>query len=94
MKTEPTLAPGVAGEEKRVKVVHEGETVDAEELSFKTLALSSGRYETSDGVTITLTHDAKTIYRLCDKTKSDGSPIYLVTGGVVLKVHSTGKEAK
>jgi hypothetical protein len=73
----------------RVKVVHEGETVDAEELSFKLILQSKGTYETSDGVTITLSHEAKAIYKLCDKHKADGSPIYLVTGAVEMATTKT-----
>ena len=80
------IAEPAAAAEARVKVVYEGETVDAEEISFQVLEQSRAAYKMADGVTITLDHEAKTIYRLCDKKRSDGSPIYLITGGVTVKV--------
>jgi hypothetical protein len=72
-----------------VKVVYEGETVDADELEFEVQQEAVGYYKTGDGARIEFKHDVKTIYRLCDQKKEDGSPIYLVTGVAVLKTTVT-----
>ena len=69
----------------RVKVVYEGETVDADEMDFEVLQEAVGLYKTGDGAKIDFKHDVKSIYRLCDQKKEDGSPIYLITGTAVLK---------
>ena len=68
----------------RVKVIYEGETVDAEDVEFSTESESIGSYSVTDGTTVTLTHHVKKIYRLCDKKKPDGSPMYLLTGETVV----------
>jgi hypothetical protein len=64
----------------RVKIVYEGETVDAEELSFKGQGNSVLLIEVGDGAKIELKHEIKNVYRLCDKKKEDGNPIYIMTG--------------
>ena len=69
----------------RVKLAYEGEMVDADEMEFKVQAEISGSYSVDDGAKIDLKHEVKNIYRLCDKRKEDGSPIYLVTGTATLK---------
>jgi len=78
---------------QRVKIVHEGETVDAEEVEFQRLSEVVGVYKLADGVTVQMKHSVKRIYRLCDKKKADGSPIYIVTGEARLTVNKDdGKE--
>ena len=69
----------------RVKVVYDGETVDADEMEFKAQAEAIRVYHVGDGAVIEIQHDVKNIYRLCDKKREDGSPIYLVTGTAILK---------
>ena len=76
--------------ESRVKVVHEGETVDADELEFVVVGEPPMEYKLSDGTRIEIRHEVKKVYRLCDKKKEDGSPIYLITGGA--KVLTTPAE--
>lgn len=71
----------------RVKVVYENETVDADEMKFEIETDAFGVYITEDSARIEFRHDVKTIYRLCEKKKEDGSPIYLITG--VAKLTST-----
>jgi hypothetical protein len=61
---------------ERVKVIYEGETVDAEDLGFTV---------ESETTRVTIAHRVKNIYRLCDKKKPDGSPLYLLTGETVVK---------
>jgi hypothetical protein len=69
----------------RVKVVYESETVDADELAFKEVAQVLGAYEIEDGTIIEIRQEVKSIYRLCDKRKADGSPIYLLAGGAAVR---------
>jgi len=69
----------------RVKVVYESETVDADEIAFKEASQVVGSYELEDGTVIEIRHEVKTIYRLCDKKKADGSPIYLLAGGAAVR---------
>jgi hypothetical protein len=70
---------------ERVKVIYEGETVDAEDLGFTVESETTGSYLVSDGARVTIAHRVKNIYRLCDKKKPDGSPLYLLTGETVVK---------
>lgn len=78
----------------RVKVVYESETVDADELVFRAGPVPFGTYELEDGARIEFRHNVRKIYRLCDKKKPDGSPIYLVTGDAVLNVIKQATEAQ
>jgi hypothetical protein len=71
---------------QRVKVVYEGETADAEELKFKLQNDPVSLCELSDGASIDIRLGLKSVYRLCDKKKADGSPIYLLTGNFEAKV--------
>jgi hypothetical protein len=72
--------------DRRVKIIHEGEPVDAEEIDFKAISEAAGNYQLSDGASIELIHTIKRIYRLCDKKKADGSPLYIVAGEAKLIV--------
>jgi len=67
-----------------VRIVHEGETVDADELTFTIDKEIMGVYNLSDGARIDLDHKVKAVYKLRDKKKEDGSPVYIVTGNVSL----------
>jgi hypothetical protein len=64
----------------RVKVIHEGETVDAEEMDFDALIEDSQTYSVKDGTHIEIRHQVKKVYRLCDQKKPNGDPIYILTG--------------
>ena len=64
----------------RVKVVYEGETVDADEMRFEVVAEPPISYRLSDGTVVEIKHEVKKVFRLCDKRKADGSPIYLLNG--------------
>jgi hypothetical protein len=78
---------------EKVRVVYEGETVDADELSFKVQADPVLSCEVSDGAIIEVRHQVKSIYRLRDKKKPDGSPIYIMTGRVETKtIPATAKD--
>ena len=79
----------------KVKVPFEGETVDAEELAVLVKSPSRGVfYEASDGTIIRITHDVKVVYRLCDKKKPDGSPIYLITGTLDVRLLAEPAQVK
>ena len=69
---------------EKVKIAFEGETVDAEELTFQKVAERVGEYSLGDGARIELRHNVTSIFRLCDKKKPDNSPIYVLTGNAVL----------
>ena len=64
----------------KVKVIHEGETVDADEMDFRVVAEAPQVYDAGDGTKIEIKHQVKKIYRLCDKKKPNGEAIYLITG--------------
>lgn len=81
--------------QNRVKIVYEGETVDAEEMQMTPTSESVGVYLLGDGAVIELKHEVKTVYRLCDKKKEDGTPIYVVTGEVRMKTdRASGQDTK
>jgi len=67
-------------EQNLVKVLFEGQTVDAKELKFEQKERSTGLYETATGVRVTIVHTVDAIYEIQGRTKPDGSPVYLVTG--------------
>jgi hypothetical protein len=69
----------------RVKVIYEGETVDAEDVEFSIESETVGAYLVAGDARVTIAHHVKNIYRLCDKKKPDGSPLYLLTGETVVK---------
>jgi hypothetical protein len=71
--------------ETRVKVPFEGDTVDAEEISFSVTSPTVQVLELADGEVIEFRHTVSKVYRLCDRKKEDGSPIYLVTGEAKLR---------
>jgi hypothetical protein len=78
---------------KRVKVEFEGQQVDADEVEFKTDKEEWNSYTSEDGATIKLKHVVSTIYKLLDRAKEDGSPVYLVTGTVLITAtHPVGPE--
>jgi hypothetical protein len=88
-----------------VKVIYEGATEDAEEMSFSLRPGSTVRasYELPDGTVLDLVHDVRAIYKLLNKKKPDGSPIFLLTGEVNIKAMTvqerdggklTGEEAQ
>ncbi len=68
-----------------VKIPFEGETVDAEEMVFDAVAKAPLVFRVSDGTVIQMKQDVTNIYRLCDKKKPDGSPIYVLIGSVVVE---------
>lgn len=90
MNSSPTTE---APESARVRVVYEGETVEAEEIPFTTVAETKAKFELSDGAIITIDHAVKAIYRLCEKKKEDGNPIYLITGQVTVNADLSQKKA-
>jgi hypothetical protein len=77
----------------RVKLAYQGETVDAEEVPFSVRSEVHGLYSLGDGAEIELRHEVKNIYRLVDKRKDDGSPVYIVTGAASLITNSSPNEA-
>ncbi|HEY4361908.1 MAG TPA: hypothetical protein VGN17_13105 [Bryobacteraceae bacterium] len=70
----------------KVKVLYEGDTVEADELQFSPVVVTRGEYMIEGGGVIEIRHEVKSIYRLCEKAKADGSPIYLITGGAAVQV--------
>ncbi len=78
-----------------VKVPFEGAMESAEEIGFQVESQSIGVFKIADGATIELQHTVKNIYRLADKKREDGSPIYIVTGEARLRTTRTddGSEA-
>jgi hypothetical protein len=71
----------------RVKIPFEGETVDAEDIAFELLETALASLRTSDGATITMKHDIQKVYRLCDKKKDDGTPIYVMVGRTAITIN-------
>ncbi len=65
----------------KVKIPYENETVDADEMEFRVLSGAPVVIKISDGTEIEFEHGISRVYRLCDKKKEDGSPIYVMTGG-------------
>jgi hypothetical protein len=75
----------------RVKVVYEGETVDADEMEFAVVAEPPISYRLSDGTVVEIKHEVKKVFRLCDKKKDDGTPIYLLNGAAHVQTTSPAK---
>jgi hypothetical protein len=71
-------------EASKVKVLFEGQTVEADELTFSLVQEGKVICKASDGAVIEIIHDVKSLYRL-EKKKQDGSPIYLITGNATIK---------
>jgi hypothetical protein len=72
-------------EKNCVKLPYQGENVDAQEVEFTTHSEAVGVFTLpGDGIQIEFHHQVKTIYRLVDKKKDDGTPIYIVTGAASL----------
>jgi hypothetical protein len=65
-----------------VKVPFEGDTVDAEEMSFEILSGGPVMLKLDDGTLVEVDHHVGKVYRLLEKKKDDGSPIYLLSGAV------------
>ena len=63
-----------------VKIVFEGQTVEADQMDFKVESQVAGRFHLEDGATVELAHIVKNIYRLRDRRKPDGSPVYVLVG--------------
>jgi len=76
-----TETKGTLESQGKVKVPWEGETVDADEIDFKIESGAPLVLQLSDGTKIELEHQISKVYRLSEKRKEDGSPIYLMTGG-------------
>lgn len=75
----------------KVKIVYQGEAVDAEELKF--VAETPTAYlRIEDGAVIEFRHDVNGVFRLCDKKKPDGSPIYILAGQANLKLAEQPKD--
>jgi hypothetical protein len=68
-----------------VKIAFEGESVDAEEMTFEAVNQAPLAYKVGDGTVVELKHEVKNIYRLCDKKKPDGSPIYVLIGEATVR---------
>jgi hypothetical protein len=73
---------------ERVKVPFEGDTVDAEDVAFEISETAPTSFRLADGTTINMRHDVKKVYRLCDKKKEDGSPIYVLVGHTAIDIVS------
>lgn len=69
----------------KVKVVHDGETVDAEEMEFRVSDGSGLVCDVSDGTRVEIKYSINHVYRLCDKKKDNGTPIYLLVGATDVK---------
>ena len=76
---------------EKVKVVFEGETVDAEEVPFSVGSPAEAVFDLADGARITFQHHVRSIYRLCDKKREDGSPIYMLAGEARIHVQHAKK---
>lgn len=68
-----------------VKVPFENEVVDADQLAFKSVGGSPELLELEDGATIEFGHNVRTIFKLREKKKEDGSPVYICVGQVQIK---------
>lgn len=70
----------------RVRVPYEGDTVDADEMDFTINSpVQTVVSVTDDGAMIEIEHRVSKVYKLCNRTKENGDPIYLVTGNFELR---------
>jgi hypothetical protein len=69
----------------RVKILYEGQAVDAEELAFTSQTSSTMTCEISDGAKIEIKQAIAGVYRLCDRKSPEGKPIYLLVGKLDVK---------
>ncbi len=69
-----------------VKVPFENEVVDADQVNFESSGGAPELLELEDGTKIEFGHQVKTIFKLRDKKKEDGSPVYICAGQVNIKV--------
>jgi hypothetical protein len=78
-----------------VKIVFEGQTVDADQMDFKVESQVNGRFQIEDGATVELAHAVKNVYKLKDKKKPDGTPVYVLMGEASTKTSlpATGGES-
>ena len=65
-----------------VKLPYESEVVDADQVEFKSVGGSPEILELEDGTKIEFGHRVKNVFKLRDKKKDDGSPIYICSGQV------------
>ena len=78
----------------RVKIEFEGRQVEADDLEFKADKEDWNSYTAEDGAVIKLKHVTAKIYRLVDRTKEDGSPMYVVCGTALLTTTPPSSEAR
>lgn len=69
-----------------VKVPYENEVVDADQIEFNSVGGAPELLELKDGTRIEFGHQVKTVFKLRDKKKADGSPIYICSGQVNIKL--------
>lgn len=73
-----------------VKIPYENEVVDADQMEFKSVGGAVPELlELEDGATIEFGHRVTTIFKLRDKKKEDGSPVYICVGQVKIQVTKT-----
>jgi len=65
-----------------VKLPYENEVVDADQVGFTSSGGSAELLALDDGAKIEFLHKVSNVFRLRDKKKDDGSPIYICTGQV------------
>lgn len=63
-----------------VKIVFEGQTVEADQMDFQAESQVTGRFRIEDGAIVELTHAIKNVYKLRDRKKPDGTPVYVLMG--------------
>lgn len=78
-----------------VRIMHEGDLADADEVSFTGEAVASCSVIIEDGAKLEFTNHLMKVFRLRDKKQADGSAIYAFMGKVETRVtppEGSGKE--
>jgi hypothetical protein len=69
---------------KTISINFEGQDERAEEMSFETEREGWSNYALEDGTVLKMKNVVSRIFRLLDKRKPDGAPIYVLEGTAVV----------
>jgi hypothetical protein len=75
-----------------VKVPYENDVVDADEMGFKSTSGTPQVLELEDGSKIKFGHTVSKVFKLRDKKKEDGRPIFICVGNALIEVILPGDE--
>jgi hypothetical protein len=75
-----------------VKVPFENEVVDADQVMFESTPGVPQSLKIEDGATIEFGHVVHTVFKLRDRKKEDGTPIYICVGNTVIRIKHDEEE--